>query len=242
MDEAGAKLGLNFRNDLAQAFGHEFVFAMDGPILPTPSWKLVAEVHNEEKLAWVLRKMIEAANEELTKQGKPGITFTEEEDNGRRYLSGTAPGAKTIAEWHIVFANGYMIAAPSRVMLDRAIGYQSAANNLLTSDKFVSMLPADGFNNFSALMYHDLKSATSSVAGLLTEEQKQAVEGLDAALKPTLILAYGAEDQITVASTSDALGFTPSNLFGLKMPMSLGAILGGAHGETPESDLDSPVV
>ena len=41
------------------------------------------------------------------------------------------------------------------------------------------------------MVYHDLRSATSAVAGLLTDEQKQVVEGLEDTLKPTLILAYG---------------------------------------------------
>src|SRR5215216_4939816 len=36
--------GLDIRNDIAAPLGGEFAFAIDGPILPTPSWKLVFEV------------------------------------------------------------------------------------------------------------------------------------------------------------------------------------------------------
>jgi hypothetical protein len=45
-------------------------------------------------------------------------------------------------------------------------------------------------------------------------------------MQPTLVLAYGAADRITIASTAQAFGFTPGNLFGLKTPIGLAGIFG----------------
>ena len=52
-------------------------------------------------------------------------------------------------------------------------------------------------------------------------------------MEPTLVLAFAADDHIMAATRSEALGFTPGNLFGLKAPMSLTGLMGGKHA-TPE--------
>src|SRR5262249_19482814 len=41
LDDLEKNHGLNLRNDVAAPLGGEYAFAIDGPILPTPSWKLV---------------------------------------------------------------------------------------------------------------------------------------------------------------------------------------------------------
>ncbi len=45
-----AELGLDLRNDLASALGGELTLALDGPVLPRPSWKAVIEVNNSGAL------------------------------------------------------------------------------------------------------------------------------------------------------------------------------------------------
>ena len=42
--------GLSLRDDLAATLGGDFAFAIDGPWLPTPSWKLVLEVADAGRL------------------------------------------------------------------------------------------------------------------------------------------------------------------------------------------------
>ena len=44
-----AELGVDIRNDLAGNLGGEFLFALDGPVLPTPSWKAVIEVRDSAR-------------------------------------------------------------------------------------------------------------------------------------------------------------------------------------------------
>src|ERR1035438_785913 len=54
------QLGFSIRNDLAASLGSEFVVAIDGPLLPVPSWKVVCEVYDAGKLQWVFGKLVDA--------------------------------------------------------------------------------------------------------------------------------------------------------------------------------------
>jgi hypothetical protein len=58
--EAEAKLQINFRDDLASSLGGEFLLSLDGPVLPTPSWKAVIEVHNSERLEQTIERLTES--------------------------------------------------------------------------------------------------------------------------------------------------------------------------------------
>jgi len=56
LDKLQSDHGLNIRNDIAAPLGGEFAFAIDGPILPTPSWKLVFEVNDPTHLQQTLER------------------------------------------------------------------------------------------------------------------------------------------------------------------------------------------
>jgi hypothetical protein len=53
--------GFDIRNDFAAPLGGEFAFAIDGPILPTPSWKVILEVYNQPKLQDAFERAVEKA-------------------------------------------------------------------------------------------------------------------------------------------------------------------------------------
>src|SRR6202012_3221187 len=52
-----SELGIDVRNDLAGNLGGEFLFALDGPVLPTPSWKAVIEVRDSGRLETTLERL-----------------------------------------------------------------------------------------------------------------------------------------------------------------------------------------
>lgn len=226
--KAEAEVGVDIRNDLAAAFGAEFVIALDGPALPVPSWKLVAEVYDPGKLQMTIETLAEAANRAAAEHEKPGIQVSEETVGGRTYHLLVVEAAQPFAEMHYVFVDGYLVAAPSRGLLDSAIASRATGSTLATSALFTSLLPRDRHANFSAMAYHNMGPALAPLLGLLSPQQQEAAEGLSDAMEPTLVLAYGAEDRITVATTAKAFGLTPGNLFGLKSPMGLARILKGA--------------
>src|SRR5262249_48287685 len=51
--------GLNLRSDFAQPLGGEYAFAIDGPILPTPSWKVVFQVNDPTHLQQTFERVVE---------------------------------------------------------------------------------------------------------------------------------------------------------------------------------------
>ena len=52
-----AKLQIDIRDDLAANLGGEFLISLDGPVLPTPSWKAVIEVRNPDQLEQTLERI-----------------------------------------------------------------------------------------------------------------------------------------------------------------------------------------
>ena len=59
-NEAEEKLQINLRDDLAANLGGEFLLSLDGPVLPTPSWKAVIEVRDSERLEQTLERMTDS--------------------------------------------------------------------------------------------------------------------------------------------------------------------------------------
>ncbi|HYP02091.1 MAG TPA: FecR domain-containing protein, partial [Pyrinomonadaceae bacterium] len=48
--ELEAQNGLDIKRDFAAPLGGEYAFAIDGPVLPTPSWKMIVEVYDQKHL------------------------------------------------------------------------------------------------------------------------------------------------------------------------------------------------
>ena len=61
LNEAQAELGIDIRNDLAGNLGGEYLFALDGPVLPTPSWKAVIEVRDSARFETTLERLVQAS-------------------------------------------------------------------------------------------------------------------------------------------------------------------------------------
>lgn len=211
--------GVSLRDDLAAPLGGEFAFAVDGPILPTPSWKMVLEVNDPARLQSAYERMVDAINRQLAAEGKPGLTLSREDANGHTYYAVTSPNAP--GEVHYTFVDGYMIVGPSRAILDLAIRYRESGYTILHSQRFLGTLPEDGQANFSALVYHDLAPLASAVAGKLPASKAsgdaKAALGELANSGPTLAYAYAHNDRIEFAASGEGMpfGLSPSSLLGL---------------------------
>jgi FecR protein/Protein of unknown function (DUF3352)/Putative zinc-finger len=237
LQEMEARQGLNIRNDFAAPLGGEFAFAIDGPILPTPSWKMVFEVYDQARLQQTFERVVEQLNQWAAKQGKGGLQWERTDMSGRTFYA-----LKSVdfgMEVHYAYADGYLLAAPSRALVDRAIRYHESNVNFLRSPRFTAQLPADGNTNFSALFYHDLGALIEPLAERmaksksLPEGQQQAMRSIGAATPPTLAYAYAQGDRIVLASNTEGgpFGLSPSSLLGLPNAFAIQHIMHEAMSE-----------
>ncbi|MBA3805774.1 MAG: FecR domain-containing protein, partial [Acidobacteria bacterium] len=236
LQEMESKQGINIRDDFAAPLGGEFAFAIDGPILPTPSWKMVFEVYDQARLQQSFERVVEQLNQWAAREGKAGLQWERNESGGRTFYalkSGTLG-----LEVHYAYADGYLIAAPSRALVDRAIRYRESGYTLLRSPRFTAQLPADGNANFSAVFYHDLAPLLEPLAERiaksksLPEEQQEALKSIGASTPPTLAYAYAQGDRIILASNTEGgpFGLSPSSLLGLPNAFAMQHIMHEAMG------------
>src|SRR6058998_4165265 len=90
----------------------------------------------------------------MAKEGKSGLSWNKSDAGGHTYYSLRSKDFGV--EINYVFANGYLIACPTRALVQQALAYHDSGTTLVRSAKFTAGLPADGNANFSALIYHNL--------------------------------------------------------------------------------------
>jgi hypothetical protein len=229
VNRKASELGSNgaaIQSELGAALGGEFTFAVDGPLMPVPSWKLVAEVYDPAKVQAALQKGVDTLNRSSGKTGADAWKTSQETVDGRVYYAITGNGGP-LMEAHYTFADGYLIGGPSRALVSRALQVKTSGASVTHSAKFVSMLPRDHFANFSAVFYENLGTTLAPIAGLMgaftngNAEQQKMLQGLGN-VKPTLIAAYGEPSALTIASGDNVLGAGLSNL----MTGNLGGLVG----------------
>ena len=146
--KANSELGLDIRNDLASALGGEMTFALDGPVLPTPSWKAIIEVNDSGALQVAMDKLVQAANREAQKSNLPGLTASQEQVGGRTFYTIQAQTVGLTTEYDYTFADGYMLMAPSRALLLAALQTHANGTSLARSASFQTLLPSDNPREF----------------------------------------------------------------------------------------------
>ena len=211
-----SKTGVNVLNDLAAPLGGEVTMAFDGPMIPTPRWKLIFEVYDPTTLQSTIAKLVDSFNREATTQGqnRPSHTMqlTQRQVGSRTYFVISSPNEPN-SEIDYTFVDSYLIAAPDMGTISRAIQSREAGYTLTHAPSFQALLPNDGYTNFSAIFYHNIGPVVGPLAeqlkatGTLTRQQQQSVDALTANSAPGLIYAYGETDRIVVASNTGFMGF-----------------------------------
>jgi ferric-dicitrate binding protein FerR (iron transport regulator) len=177
-------LGVDLRNEVAPALGGELTIAMDGPLLPVPSWKLILEVHSPAA--------VQAAVERAT-SGKGQVTT--ERAGGRTYHTVRFEGVT----FHYLYTDGYLVAAPSRALLEQSLRNRDAGRTLTRSPQFTRLLPRDHHTHFSGIFYQNPGEAGRMAAELLGQG------ALGQHMEPMVAAAYGGTDQIEVVSRASVL-------------------------------------
>lgn len=222
--------GLDLRKDFAAPLGGEYAFAIDGPILPTPSWKLVFEVNDPAHLQQAFERVVDEVNKQMAKEGKNGLGWDKTDAGGHTYY--TLRSKDFGVEVNYVFANGYMIAGPTRALVENALRYHDSGVTLTHSPTFRAGLPADGNTNFSALVYHNLAPLVQPFANRIPDtaksgEQQKAIAAMASNMQPTLAYAYAFGDRIEFASNTEGgpFGLSPATLLGMPNAFELQHIL-----------------
>ncbi|MDQ2921238.1 MAG: DUF3352 domain-containing protein, partial [Acidobacteriota bacterium] len=232
LDKQQADRGLDIRRDIAAPLGGEFAFAIDGPILPTPSWKMVFEVNDSAHLQQTLERIVGEINKEAAKFGKNGLVWERAEISGRNYY--TLKSADFRVEVNYTYVNGYVVMGPSRAMVARSVQMQEQGYTLLRSSRFTAGLPSDGNANFSAVFYHNLAPLVqpfaeriANSAGNLPQEQQQAIRAMAADMPPTLAYAYAQGDSITFAANTEGgpFGLSPATILGVPNALEIQNVL-----------------
>jgi len=228
--EANQRTGIDVRKDLAASLGGEFALALDGPLLPTPSWKLIAEVYDPVRLQATLQKVVDSCNQAAVKSGGKPLRALTETAEGRTYYTIGTSDANPLTQASYTFNDGYLIAGPSRAILNQALQARTARTSIARSTKFVSMMPRDSYANFSAVVYQNLGTTLGPIVGLLGAFAPPGAAGRGNSFqnlanpKPAFIAAYGEPDRVTVAGNGNTLGTAMTQL----MSGSLLGIVGNA--------------
>ncbi len=210
LSDVEAKTGVDVVNDLAAPLGGEVTMAFDGPVLPTPSWKLIVEVYDPATLQSTITKLVDSINREISSRGE-SLQLTSRQVGSQTYFTISNP--KHAGELDYTFADSYLVAGPDIGTLSRAIQTRQAGYTLTHSSTFQALLPNDGYTNFSGVFYHNLGPVVGPLAdqlrssGTLTPQQRQSIDALLANSAPGLIYAYGEPDRIVVASNTGFMGF-----------------------------------
>ena len=207
--ETNSELGLDIRNDLARALGGEVTLALDGPVLPTPSWKAIVEVNDSGTLQVAIDKVVQSFNRDAQKSNQPGVTLNQAQVGGRTIYTIQSQGGGLATEYDYTFADGYMVLAPSRALLLAALQTHTNGTSLAHSASFRALLPTDNQANFSAMIYQNLSPILKPLASQLSSGQLAFLQQLAADAKPSVFCAYGESDRIDVASSGKLFDLNP---------------------------------
>jgi len=191
---------VDVRRDLVAPLGNEFLIAVDGPVLPSPSWKVVIEINDAGRLQNTIEWSINDMNRQASAGKGRSMTLTSETVDGRTFYS--IEGLKIPTGVHYTYWAGYMIIAPSRALLMEAIQNHDTGNSLLHSASFRSQLPADGRDYASGFVYQNVQSMMNGlpVGGVNTP--------------PSLVSLYGEPDRIMMSSKG-MVGMNVANWTGI---------------------------
>jgi hypothetical protein len=206
-----AKTGVSVLNDITAPLGGEVTMAFDGPVLPTPRWKVIFEVYDPATLQATIGKLVDSFNREAHAE-EGSLQLSQQQTGSQTYYTLRNPRHANF-EIDYTYVDSYLIAGPDVNTLAMAIRNRQSGNTLTHSETFQALLPSDGYTNFSAIFYHNIGPVVGPLVdriksvGTLTAQQQQSITTLQANTAPGLIYVYGEPERIVVASDTGFMGF-----------------------------------
>jgi hypothetical protein len=159
-------------------------------------------------------------NDERARAGLEPLAIASTVVSGRTIRSLELPESPVALHW--TFDGGYMIAAPEPALIARAIATRDSGYSLQDSPRFRELLPDDGPDDFSALVYQNAGSLIGPLARLgraapvLSPEQQRMLEELASEQRASLTLAWAGPDSIALVNAGGGpLGGEFGTLLGL---------------------------
>ncbi len=205
-DDAEAKLHISIRDDLAANLGGDFLVSLDGPVLPTPSWKVVIEVRDSQRLQQTLEKLAQSIRSGAHGRNASDIVIETSQVGSQRFYSLHDLKSGRIAAQY-TFANGYMVLAPTRALVLEALQTRTTGNSLSRAQAFRALLPKDANENYSAVVYQNLGPVLAPLLSQFSGKSADAIREMAADSRPTAICAWGTDTGIEAASNSRLFGF-----------------------------------
>jgi FecR protein/Putative zinc-finger len=239
-----SQTGVSLIDDIAAPLGGDATFAMDGPLLPVPTWKLVIEVNDPDRLQKTLNTLVSRYNQ--TPPLSTGqLQLGSDQVGSRTFYSVRMANMPGLAAYY-TFVDGYLVASNGEAALSQAIQNRQAGYTLVSSPNFRNQLPADNFTNFSAILYNNLASTLSPIANQLKDStslsasQRQAMAALAASTVPGLICVYGEPDRIVAATRGSFVGFNLGTLAGIEQGKPLMPLIASSVQAARTNAADGP--
>jgi hypothetical protein len=238
-------MDLELRNAMISSLGGEVALGLDGPTLPVPSWKLVVEVYDELRLQDSIERAIDQINQEAAERDEGFSVQINAADvgsyTGYQISVSVKPGSTAASVQGMltasyVYMDGYLVAAPSVALVDKAINTYQSGTGLLTDIEFQALVPQDGELNFSAVSFSRvgdlIEDLIEHLPSSLSQEQQEQVKQLNEGTGPSMYSVYAKADSIRIVQKGDTdLPFSLSQLF------SLQSMVSGATGQTSLTDI-----
>jgi hypothetical protein len=198
--------------ELASAFAGEVTIALDGPLLPAPSWRVIAEVNDPERLRGIIARTVDEYNQSPNE--RTGLlTITQAEENGRTFYRLKSEKLPWEADW--TFAGEYWVAAANHELLVRALQNRETGYTLPKSALFRAQLPHDATDDFSAVIYHNLGPTLTPLYNLFGGTSANSrLPQLD--MKPGAICFWAAPDRIDAASRGGIFGMKIESILAMQ--------------------------
>jgi len=236
LDDFQAHAGVNLLDDVAAPLGSDVTFAIDGALVPIPAWKLIIEVNDPTHLQQTLTLFVQRFNQQApATAGK--LSLTNEQVNGRTFYSLSNDKAPALAA-HYTFVDGYLLASSSEANVLTAIQNKQTGHILADSANFRAKLPADGYPNFSAMVYSNMGSSLGDLAKQLktspssSSGPQQSLTALLTHGGSGLVCVYGEPDRIVAAARGSFLGFDLGTLVGIQQGQSLKTMIASGPKKT----------
>jgi len=210
-------------SDIAGAFAGEVTVALDGPLLPVPSWKIVAEVYDPGRIQSAMAKLVDDFHASPNNHDRTGdLKLTQTDADGQPYYTLKFDKLPWEADW--TYVDGYWVVAASRELVSRAIQNRQTGYTLPKSAAFQSRLSHDRSADFSALLYHNMGQTLTPILGLLgglniSPAQRKSLDAMKEGDPGGLVSFWAAPDRIDMA--------TKGAIFGMDIPSLLAMQSGG---------------